>query len=61
MAPPSCASVRTKINKLLDANIMTKKAFCEAIGANSNSLNKFLKQTGPRGGSGSRVWFNAFA
>ncbi|KAF4335902.1 hypothetical protein FBEOM_10245 [Fusarium beomiforme] len=29
-------------------------------GANSNSLNKFLKQKGPMGGSGSAVWRNAY-
>ncbi|SCV50057.1 uncharacterized protein FFB14_11246 [Fusarium fujikuroi] len=39
---------------------MTKAEFCRATGANSNSLNKFLKQKGPFGGSNSAVWRNAY-
>ncbi|KAM0239577.1 hypothetical protein ACHAP5_008223 [Fusarium lateritium] len=57
----SCSTIRSKMNKLFDSGIMTKAEFCRATGANSNSLNKFLKQKGPMGGSGSCVWYNAYA
>ncbi|SPJ88775.1 uncharacterized protein FTOL_12669 [Fusarium torulosum] len=57
----SCSTIRTKMNKLFDSGIMSKAEFCRATGANSNSLNKFLKQKGPMGGSGSCVWYNAYA
>ncbi|KAJ4006056.1 hypothetical protein NW752_001302 [Fusarium irregulare] len=57
---PSCASIRTKLNKLFDSGIMTKAEFSRATGANSNSLNNFLKAKGPYGGSGSTVWRNAY-
>ncbi|KAG8672937.1 hypothetical protein FPOAC2_06356 [Fusarium poae] len=57
---PSCSSVRAKMKKLFDSGIMTKADFCRATGANSNSLNSFLKQKGPYGGSGSSVWRNAY-
>ncbi|KAG5659587.1 hypothetical protein KAF25_002146 [Fusarium avenaceum] len=57
----SCSTIRSKLNKLFDSGIMTKADFCRATGANSNSLNKFLKQKGPMGGSGSCVWYNAYA
>ncbi|KAF4970560.1 hypothetical protein FZEAL_10012 [Fusarium zealandicum] len=58
---PSCGTIRSKINKLIDSGIMTKTDFCKAIGANSNSLNSFLRKKGPFGGSGSSVWHNAYA
>jgi hypothetical protein len=48
------------MNKLFDSGVMTKADFCRATGANSNSLNNFLKQKGPYGGSGSCVWRNAY-
>lgn len=57
---PSCSSIRTNMNKLFDGGIMSKAEFCRATGANSNSLNTFLKQKGPYGGSGSTVWRNAY-
>ncbi|KAJ4127696.1 hypothetical protein NW768_007967 [Fusarium equiseti] len=57
---PICASIRTKLNKLFDSGIMTKAEFSRATGANSNSLNNFLKAKGPYGGSGSTVWRNAY-
>ncbi|KAF9773454.1 hypothetical protein IL306_008736 [Fusarium sp. DS 682] len=57
---PSCNAIRNKMNKLFDSGVMTKAEFCSAIGANSNSLNKFLKQKGPAGGSRSAVWRNAY-
>jgi hypothetical protein len=57
----SCSAIRSKLNKLFDSGIMSKAEFCRATGANSNSLNKFLKQKGPMGGSGSCVWYNAYA
>ncbi|KLO81724.1 Uncharacterized protein LW93_6876 [Fusarium fujikuroi] len=52
--------IRTKLNKLFDSGVMTKAEFCRATGANSNSLNKLLKQKGPFGGSNSAVWRNAY-
>ncbi|GKU16582.1 unnamed protein product [Fusarium langsethiae] len=57
---PSCGSIRAKMKKLFDSGVMTKADFCRATGANSNSLNNFLKQKGPYGGSGSCVWRNAY-
>ncbi|KAJ4031044.1 hypothetical protein NW761_013109 [Fusarium oxysporum] len=57
---PSCNVIRTKLNKLFDSGVMNKAEFCRAIGTNSNSLNKFLKQKGPFGGSNSAVWGNAY-
>jgi hypothetical protein len=58
---PSCNAVRNRINKLLDSNIMNKTEFVKAIGGNSNSLNRFLQASGPMGGSGSSVYYNAWA
>ncbi|KAF4987958.1 hypothetical protein FGRMN_10060 [Fusarium graminum] len=57
----SCGTIRTKINKLLDTGITNKAEFCRATGANSNSLNSFLRQKGPYGGSKSSVWYNSYA
>ncbi|KAI8398584.1 hypothetical protein FOFC_19799 [Fusarium oxysporum] len=57
---PSCNVIRTKLNKLFDSGVMNKAEFCRATGTNSNSLNKFLKQKGPFGGSNSAVWGNAY-
>ncbi|RGP81221.1 hypothetical protein FLONG3_603 [Fusarium longipes] len=57
---PSCGSIRTKMKKLFDSGIMTQADFCRQTGANSNSLNNFLKAKGPYGGSGSCVWRNAY-
>ncbi|KAG5811137.1 hypothetical protein H9Q74_013706 [Fusarium xylarioides] len=57
---PSCNVIRTKLNKLFDSGVMNKAEFCRATGTNSNSLNKFLKQKGPFGGSNSSVWHNAY-
>ncbi|KAF4972010.1 hypothetical protein FSARC_1340 [Fusarium sarcochroum] len=59
--PVTPATIRNKIKKLVDSGIMTKAEFCRAIGANSNSLGNFLRATGPMGGSGSTVWYNAYA
>ncbi|KAI3327226.1 hypothetical protein HD806DRAFT_486457 [Xylariaceae sp. AK1471] len=58
---PSCNAVRGRINKLLDSGIMNKTEFIKAIGGNSNSLNRFLQASGPMGGSGSSVYYNAWA
>ncbi|KAI0476377.1 hypothetical protein GGR56DRAFT_467204 [Xylariaceae sp. FL0804] len=60
-ALPSCNVVRGKITRLLDAGIMTKTEFGAAIGASCNVLNRFLSQRGPTAGSGSSVYYNAFA
>ncbi|KAF5620761.1 hypothetical protein F52700_11087 [Fusarium sp. NRRL 52700] len=57
---PSCNVIRTKLNKLFDSGFMSKAEFCGATGTNSNSLNKFLRQKGPFGGSNSAVWRNAY-
>ncbi|ENH71995.1 hypothetical protein FOC1_g10001842 [Fusarium oxysporum f. sp. cubense race 1] len=57
---PNCNVIRTKLNKLFDSGVMNKAEFCRATGTNSNSLNKFLKQKGPFGGSNSAVWGNAY-
>ncbi|SCO76058.1 uncharacterized protein FRV6_00270 [Fusarium oxysporum] len=57
---PSCNVIRTKLNKLFDSGVMNKAEFCRATSTNSNSLNKFLKQKGPFGGSNSAVWGNAY-
>ncbi|KAM0342574.1 hypothetical protein ACHAPU_009427 [Fusarium lateritium] len=57
----SCGTIRTKINKLLDSGIMNKAEYCRAIHANSNSLNSFLRQKGPHGGSKSSIWYNSYA
>ncbi|EXL92856.1 hypothetical protein FOIG_14031 [Fusarium odoratissimum NRRL 54006] len=37
-----------------------KAEFCRATGTNSKSLDKFLKQKDPFGGSNSAVWRNAY-
>ncbi|KAI2463401.1 hypothetical protein F4781DRAFT_125353 [Annulohypoxylon bovei var. microspora] len=59
---PSCQTVRNRINKMLDAGIMTKTEFSKAMGSKTvNSLSAFLRQTGPNGGSGSSVYYNAWA
>ncbi|KAF5017323.1 hypothetical protein F66182_10752 [Fusarium sp. NRRL 66182] len=58
---PSCSVIRGKINRLIDSGIMTKTDFCNAIGANSNSLNIFLRKRGTYQGSGSSVWRNAYS
>ncbi|KAI8626987.1 hypothetical protein F5Y19DRAFT_443926 [Xylariaceae sp. FL1651] len=59
-ALPSCNVVRGRINKLLDAGIMNKTEFVKAIGVTSNSLNNFLRATGPMGGSGSNSYYKAW-
>lgn len=61
IALPTCTSIRGRINRLLDSGVMTKKDFCDAIDCSPNSLNTFLAKTGTMGGSGSSVWYNAFA
>ncbi|KAL7624929.1 hypothetical protein AAE478_004143 [Parahypoxylon ruwenzoriense] len=59
---PSCNAVRARINKLLDAGIMNRTEFSQAIGMRSTTnLSNFLKQTGPYGGSGSAVYYSAWA
>ncbi|KAI1311171.1 hypothetical protein F5Y03DRAFT_343708 [Xylaria venustula] len=58
---PSCNAVRGRIRKLLDSSIMNKTEFANAIGANANTLNRFLQASGPMGGSGSSVYYNAWA
>ncbi|KAF5673719.1 hypothetical protein FCIRC_7982 [Fusarium circinatum] len=57
---PSCNLIRTKLNKLFDSGVVNKAEFCRAIGTNSNSLNKFLRQKGPFGGAKSAVWRSAY-
>ncbi|CAJ2504330.1 Uu.00g117240.m01.CDS01 [Anthostomella pinea] len=58
---PSCNVVRGRINKLLDAGIMTNTDFCRAIGSsNTNRLTNFLSKTGANG-LGSSVYLNACA
>lgn len=58
---PSCQVVRNRINKLLDAGIMNKTEFSEAIGCrDTNTLSDFLKQKGTDGGRNSPVWVNAW-
>ncbi|KAI1204611.1 uncharacterized protein F4807DRAFT_328264 [Annulohypoxylon truncatum] len=58
---PSCQAVRNHINKLLDAGIMTKAEFAKAIGCRRvYTLNAFLGETGPDGGSGNAVYFSAW-
>lgn len=58
---PSCSAVRGRINKLLDSGIMTKIEFARAIGGKAASLNRFLQASGQMGGSGSSVYYNAWA
>ncbi|KAK6087292.1 hypothetical protein SCUP234_01923 [Seiridium cupressi] len=58
---PTCSSLRSKINKLLDSGIMTKAEFARAIGVSPKSLSTFLSNTGIMGGSKSPVRFGAFA
>ncbi|KAI0971917.1 hypothetical protein F4678DRAFT_430502 [Xylaria arbuscula] len=58
---PSCNAVRGRIRKLLDSSIMNKTEFAKAIGANANTLNRFLQASGQMGGSGSSVYYNAWA
>lgn len=59
---PSCQAVRNRINKMLDAGIMTKAEFSRALGSrNGNNLSNFLKQKGPFGGCNSAVYYNAWA
>ncbi|KAI0100429.1 hypothetical protein F4776DRAFT_649463 [Hypoxylon sp. NC0597] len=58
---PSCQVVRDRIHNLLDAGIMTKTEFSGAIGSSVTSLNSFLGQTGANGGSGSSVYYKAWA
>ncbi|KAI0522151.1 hypothetical protein F5B22DRAFT_461057 [Xylaria bambusicola] len=58
---PSCNAVRGKINKLLDSGIMNKAEFAKVLGStNANTLNRFLHATGPMGGSGSSMYYNAW-
>ncbi|KAI1820063.1 hypothetical protein F4861DRAFT_90229 [Xylaria intraflava] len=57
---PSCHVIRGRINKLLDSGIMNKTEFTKAIGCNSASLSRFMQSTGPMGGSGSSVYYNAW-
>lgn len=58
---PSCNAVRGRINKLLDSGIVTKAGFARAIGGKAASLNRFLQASGQMGGSGSSVYYNAWA
>lgn len=59
---PSLAAVRSRVNKLFDTGIMTKSEFCRAVGANTNTLNRFLSpQSGPTRGAGSIVYPSAAA
>ncbi|KAI0105681.1 hypothetical protein GGR51DRAFT_518791 [Nemania sp. FL0031] len=60
-ALPSCKAVRTRINKLLDSNIMNKTEFSNAIGVSTRSLSTFLQASGQMGGSGSSAYPNAWA
>ncbi len=48
----NCDQVRRKINTWLDSGVMTKGAFCTAIGVSSKSLNGFLTQHGRDKGMG---------
>ncbi|KAK7948443.1 uncharacterized protein PG986_009329 [Apiospora aurea] len=57
---PSAVTMRNRLNKLFDRGIMTKAEFCRTVGTNSNTLNRFLAQTGPVGSlSGSSVYGKA--
>ncbi|KAK8094328.1 hypothetical protein PG997_001013 [Apiospora hydei] len=57
---PSAVTTRNRLNKLFDRGIMTKAEFCRTVGTNSNTLNRFLAQTGPVGSlSGSSVYGKA--
>ncbi|KAI1377089.1 hypothetical protein F4677DRAFT_417386 [Hypoxylon crocopeplum] len=59
---PSYISVCNRINKLLDAGIMTKSEFARAIGCSSaNTVSSFLRQTGLKGGRNSSMYYNAWA
>ncbi|KAI1276419.1 hypothetical protein F5Y07DRAFT_366680 [Xylaria sp. FL0933] len=58
---PSCTAVRGRINKLLDSGIMNKTEFAKAIGANANTVSRFLQASGQMGGSGSTVYPTAWA
>ncbi|KAI1502031.1 hypothetical protein F5X99DRAFT_427655 [Biscogniauxia marginata] len=60
--PPTCDTVRWRINKLLDSGIMTKTEFARAIGRSSRSTpSSFLSKTGTMGGCDSSVYYNARA
>ncbi|KAG8166077.1 hypothetical protein KVR01_004629 [Diaporthe batatas] len=56
-----CTYVRNMIQKVLDRGIFKKGEFCNTIGSSPNSVNRFLAQTGRDGGSGSDVYWNAWA
>ncbi|KAI1433550.1 hypothetical protein GGR50DRAFT_668131 [Xylaria sp. CBS 124048] len=58
---PTCQTVRARINRLIDSGIMNKTEFTKAICCNSNSLSRFMHSTGPMGGAGSNVYYNAWA
>ncbi|ORY60742.1 uncharacterized protein BCR38DRAFT_349871 [Pseudomassariella vexata] len=56
----SCDQVRTRINKVLDSNIMNKGEFCKAIGCGNAPVNNFLKKHGRMEGANSGVYTNAW-
>ncbi|KAK8039016.1 hypothetical protein PG993_007427 [Apiospora rasikravindrae] len=57
---PRPETLRGRINKLFDTGIMTKAEFCRAVGTNSNTLNRFLAQTGaPASASRSSIFAKA--
>ncbi|KAI0160046.1 hypothetical protein GGR52DRAFT_576777 [Hypoxylon sp. FL1284] len=57
---PSCQALRNRINKLLDAGIMSKTEFAKAIGCRTTDLTKFLQQKGTHVGGNSPVYLNAW-
>ncbi|KAH7035561.1 uncharacterized protein B0I36DRAFT_318596 [Microdochium trichocladiopsis] len=56
----SCQKVRGRLTRLFDNDIMTKTAFCDAIGVSSHSLRGFLTNKGTMGGQGSSTYDNAW-
>lgn len=57
----NCNQIRKRINQILDSGIFKKGEFCSTIGSSSNSLNRFLGQSGPFKGSESEAYSNAWA
>lgn len=55
-----CSDIRRKLNKFFTDKKMSKSAWCNLVGVNSNSLANFLKQKGPDGGAGINVYKVAY-
>ncbi|KAK3698886.1 hypothetical protein LTR37_016763 [Vermiconidia calcicola] len=56
----NCDQVRRKIRRYLDSGAMKVGEFCTAIGVSNNSLNGFLRQSGPTKGSASDAYLGAW-